>query len=209
DYKKVIQNCVTLTSNNIERAAKESQAEKAALAASGQSSWQMRNTGKTYTVLGFVHGLHPFRTKKGTDMAFAKLSDYNGEMDLTFFSKTWETLKTQVQDGKIAAFKGKVDGSREQPSFIVDSIEDPSVLKERSIKEVHIEIENSFQSEAEVSKIKDFLFAQNGNCSLYFHIDTASGPFIVKANSQLTVSSSKEVLSQIEDLPLVKDVWCE
>ena len=209
DYKKVIQNCVTLTSNNIERAAKESQAEKAALAASGQSSWQMRNTGKTYTVLGFVHGLHPFRTKKGTDMAFAKLSDYNGEMDLTFFSKTWETLKTQVHDGKIAAFKGKVDGSREQPSFIVDSIEDPSVLKERSIKEVHIEIENSFQSEAEVSKIKDFLFAQNGNCSLYFHIDTASGPFIVKANSQLTVSSSKEVLSQIEDLPLVKDVWCE
>ena len=209
DYKKVIQNCVTLTSNNIERAAKESQAEKAALAASGQNSWQMRNTGKTYTVLGFVHGLHPFRTKKGTDMAFAKLSDYNGEMDLTFFSKTWETLKTQVQDGKIAAFKGKVDGSREQPSFIVDSIEDPSVLKERSIKEVHIEIENSFQSEAEVSKIKDFLFAQNGNCSLYFHIDTASGPFIVKANSQLTVSSSKEVLSQIEDLPLVKDVWCE
>ena len=209
DYKKVIQNCVTLTSNNIERAAKESQAEKAALAASGQSSWQMRNTGKTYTVLGFVHGLHPFRTKKGTDMAFAKLSDYNGEMDLTFFSKTWETLKTQVQDGKIAAFKGKVDGSREQPSFIVDSIEDPSVLKERSIKEVHIEIENSFQSEAEVSKIKDFLFAQNGNCSLYFHIDTASGPFIVKANSQLTVSSSKEVLSQLEDLPLVKDVWCE
>ena len=209
DYKKVIQNCVTLTSNNIERAAKESQAEKAALAASGQSSWQMRNTGKTYTVLGFVHGLHPFRTKKGTDMAFAKLSDYNGEMDLTFFSKTWETLKTQVQDGKIAAFKGKVDGSREQPSFIVDSIEDPSVLKEHSIKEVHIEIENSFQSEAEVSKIKDFLFAQNGNCSLYFHIDTASGPFIVKANSQLTVSSSKEVLSQIEDLPLVKDVWCE
>ncbi|SJZ41796.1 DNA polymerase III subunit alpha [Treponema porcinum] len=209
DYKKVIQNCVTLTSNNMDRAAKESQAEKAALAASGQSSWQMRNTGKTYTVLGFVHGLHPFRTKKGTDMAFAKLSDYNGEMDLTFFSKTWETLKTQVQDGKIAAFKGKVDGSREQPSFIVDSIEDPSVLKERSIKEVHIEIENSFQSEAEVSKIKDFLFAQNGNCSLYFHIDTASGPFIVKANSQLTVSSSKEVLSQIEDLPLVKDVWCE
>ena len=209
DYKKVIQNCVTLTSNNIERAAKESQAEKAALAASGQSSWQMRNTGKTYTVLGFVHGLHPFRTKKGTDMAFAKLSDYNGEMDLTFFSKTWETLKTQVQDGKIAAFKGKVDGSREQPSFIVDSIEDPSVLKEHSIKEVHIEVENSIQTEADISKIKDFLFAQNGNCSLYFHIDTASGPFIVKANSQLTVSSSKEVLSQIEDLPLVKDVWCE
>ena len=209
DYKKVIQNCVTLTSNNIERAAKESQAEKAALAASGQSSWQMRNTGKTYTVLGFVHGLHPFRTKKGTDMAFAKLTDYNGEIDLTFFPKTWEAVRSQVQDGKIAAFKGKVDGSREQPSFIVDSIEDPSVLKERSIKEVHIEIENSFQSEAEVSKIKDFLFAQNGNCSLYFHIDTASGPFIVKANSQLTVSSSKEVLSQIEDLPLVKDVWCE
>ncbi len=209
DYKKVIQNCVTLTSNNMDRAAKEAQAEKAALAASGQNSWQMRNTGKTYTVLGFLHGLHPLRTKKGTDMAFAKLTDYNGEIDLTFFPKTWEAVRSQVQDGKISAFKGKVDGSREQPSFIVDSIEDPSVLKERSIKEVHIEVENSIQTEADISKIKDFLFAQNGNCSLYFHIDTASGPFIVKANSQLTVSSAKEVLSQIEDLPLVKDVWCE
>lgn len=142
-------------------------------------------------------------------MAFAKLQDYDGELDLTFFPKTWETMKTQIQDGNIYAFKGKVDGSREEPSFIVDSIEDINSLKTKSIHEVHISLQNSFNSEQELTKMKDFLFGLSGSCSVYFHIDTSYGPYIVKANSSLTCSSNPEVLTKIKDLDFVKEVWTE
>ncbi len=207
DYEKIIKTCVTLTSSNIDRAAAEDKALKENL--SEKKSFQMRNAGKTYTVLGFLNGLHPIVTKKGTNMAFARLQDYDGEMDITFFPKTWETLKNQVQDSNIYAFKGKVDGSRDEPSFIVDSLEDISSLKEHSIHEVHISLENTFKEEKDIAKFKDFLFGLSGNCSVYFHIDTSEGPYIIRANNSLSCSASPDVLIKIKDMDFVKEVWSE
>ncbi|MFA6856449.1 MAG: DNA polymerase III subunit alpha [Treponema sp.] len=207
DYKLAIQNAVTLNSQNINREAKFAKAEKDALAASGANSWQNRNSGREYVALGLLMELRSIRTKKGTEMAFGKLQDYNGAIDVTFFPKTWESMKMQVHNDSIYAVKGKVDGSRDVPSLIVDSIEDPNQLQARSIQEVHVELENTYNSAADIIKLKDFLFGKTGKCCVYFHVDTSNGPYIVKANEQLTVPSDSETIGELKDLPYVKDVW--
>lgn len=208
EYGKVISTCVTLSSKNMDRAAKEDKAFKESLAASGANSWANRNSGKMYTVLGFLQNLRQIHTKTGKDMAFAKLQDYDGEIDLTFFSKTWESLSSKLQSGNVYAFKGRVDGTREQPSFIVDSLEDVASLKTKSISEIHIELEKNITSpELEFSKIREILFAQTGSCSVYFHLDTVQGSYIVQANPQLTVSSSDETIKVLKKMNIIKDVW--
>ena len=208
EYGKVISTCVTLSSKNMDRAAKEDKAFKESLAASGANSWANRNSGKMYTVLGFLQNLRQIHTKTGKDMAFAKLQDYDGEIDLTFFSKTWESLSSKLQSGNVYAFKGRVDGTREQPSFIVDSLEDAASLKTKSISEIHIELEKNITSpELEFSKIREILFAQTGSCSVYFHLDTVQGSYIVQANPQLTVSSSDETIKVLKEMNIIKDVW--
>ena len=210
EYRKVIETSISLTSQNIERAGKEAEAEKNALLSSGQNSWQSRNSGKSYTILGIISGLRIIYTKKDNKpMAFAKLQDIYGEIDLTFFPKTWAILYSQIKEDGVYCFKGKVDGSRETPSFLVDSIEPIEQLKQHSIKELHIELDNSFNSEADLSSIKEFLFAKTGSCYIYFHIDTQYGNYIVKANQQLTVQPDKELIQQLLDMPFVKDVWTE
>lgn len=208
EYGKVISTCVTLSSKNMDRAAKEDKALKESLAASGANSWANRNSGKMYTVLGFLQNLRQIHTKTGKDMAFAKLQDYDGEIDLTFFSKTWESLSSKLQSGNVYAFKGRVDGTREQPNFIVDSLEDVASLKTKSISEIHIELEKNITSpELEFSKIREILFAQTGSCSVYFHLDTVQGSYIVQANPQLTVSSSDETIKVLKEMNIIKDVW--
>ena len=208
EYGKVISTCVTVSSKNMDRAAKEDKAFKESLAASGANSWANRNSGKMYTVLGFLQNLRQIHTKTGKDMAFAKLQDYDGEIDLTFFSKTWESLSSKLQSGNVYAFKGRVDGTREQPSFIVDSLEDVASLKTKSISEIHIELEKNIASpELEFSKIREILFAQTGSCSVYFHLDTVQGSYIVQANPQLTVSSSDETIKVLKEMNIIKDVW--
>lgn len=208
EYGKVISTCVTLSSKNMDRAAKEDKAFKESMAASGANSWANRNSGKMYTVLGFLQNLRQIHTKTGKDMAFAKLQDYDGEIDLTFFSKTWESLSSKLQSGNVYAFKGRVDGTREQPSFIVDSLEDVASLKTKSISEIHIELEKNITSpELEFSKIREILFAQTGSCSVYFHLDTVQGSYIVQANPQLTVSSSDETIKVLKEMNIIKDVW--
>ena len=210
EYRKVIETSISLTSQNIERAGKEAEAEKNALLSSGQNSWQSRNSGKSYTILGIISGLRIIYTKKDNKpMAFAKLQDIYGEIDLTFFPKTWAILYSQIKEDGVYCFKGKVDGSRETPSFLVDSIEPIEQLKQHSIKELHIELDNSFNSETDLNSIKEFLFAKTGSCYIYFHIDTQNGNYIVKANQQLTVQPDKDLIQQLLDMPFVKDVWTE
>ena len=206
DYRKACARA-TVNSTTMEREAKIAKAESDALAASGRNSWQMRNAGRIHTAVGMLQGLRPLVTKKGSTMAFAKLQDYSGAIDLTFFPKTWEALKDKVHNDDILAFKGKIDGSRETPSFIVDSIEDPAVLEQRAISEVHIQLDSGFSEERQILQLKDFLFESSGNCSVYFHIETENSTYIVKANSQLTAPSSQEFTNTLKSQPFVKDVW--
>ncbi|MBO6219160.1 MAG: DNA polymerase III subunit alpha, partial [Treponema sp.] len=209
DYKKAYDKA-TVNSLTIARAAKEDKALKdAMLAANGGNAWKAKNAGKVHTAVGMVTELRTIRTKhgEGPEMAFAKLQDYNGSLDLTFFPKTWEVLKGKVQNETIYAFKGKVDSSREQPSLLVDSIEDPNVLQEKAIEEVHIQLESGFNDEKQIFNLKEYLFGASGACSVYFHIDTGTDTFIVKASNQLTAPATKEFAEDLKAIPFVKDVW--
>lgn len=226
DYKDVIKKCVTLTSTDMVRASQEAAIEKASLQANGANSWAARNTGKIHTVLGFLHDLHIIRTKKGTgpEMAFAKLQDYSGEIELTFFPSVWndkvdknsgqitkEGLYRKIKDQTITAFKGKVEAKENfedgAPAFLVESLEDANSLKEKSIQEVHISLESNFHDEKAIAEIKEFLFEKSGNCSVYFHLKTQQGMYIVKGNQQLLVASDPDTLYELESFPLVERVW--
>ena len=209
-YRKAVERAVTVKSSTIEARAKEAKAERQALIDSGVKPWQLKDTGRYYIALGMVSQIHPIRTKRDNkEMAFCKLSDFDGEIDCTFFTKEWEVLKSQIQDGGIYAFRGKVDGSRDTPSFIVSSIEDPKKLETQAIQAVHISLDTNFSSAEAISQLRDFLFEKRGNCSVYFHIDTGNNPFIVKANNQLGISAEPNVLNELRDISFVKDLWTE
>jgi len=209
DYRKAIDHAVTLRSSNMARIASEEKAAKEALQASGAKFYQIKDAGKQYIALGVVAGIHEITTKKGARMAFAKLNDIDGQFDLTFFPKTWEQLKMQITEGGVYALKGKVDGSRDTPSFLVDSVEDAKQLENHSAQSVHIQLDTSFTSEAALTKLKDFLFDKMGNCSVYFHIDMGNNPFVIKANNQINMAATPEVIKELKEIDYVKDVWTE
>lgn len=206
DFKKAYEKA-TVNSINIARVAKQDKAEKDSLASNGANPWAIRNAGRTQTAVGMLMDLRQINTKKGDQMAFAKLQDYNGNIDLTFFPKTWEKMKDKIQNETVYAFKGKVDGSRETPSFLVDEIEDPKILQERAIEEVHIQLDDGVQSEQQIFDLKEFLFGNSGNCSIYFHIDTGTDTYIIKAASQLTAPCTDEFLNSLKAFRAVKEVW--
>lgn len=152
---------------------------------------------------------HNYDKKSGKLMAFAKLSDFKNSIDLTFFPQTWEAMKDKIVNEGIYAFKGKVDGSRETPSFLVDSIEDPAQLQQKSITNVHIQVESGFKSVKEIAPLRDFLFGGQGNCYVYFHIDIGGKMYIIKANTQMNVPCTPEFLNDLRETKCVKDVWVD
>lgn len=206
DYKKAYEKA-TLNSQNMAREVKQAKALKNSIQESGSNSWQNRNSGKDYIALGMLTSLRPIVTKKQTTMAFAKLQDYAGTIDLTFFPKTWEQLSAKIEEEKIYAFKGKIDTSREEPSFIVDSLEDPQILQNRATQEVHIQLDDEFYEERQIFSLKEFLFGNTGNCSVYFHMNAGENSYTIKANTQLSAPGTKEFIESVKNQPFVKDAW--
>ena len=213
DWRSIIENSATVSSDTLMRAAKETKSLKDAIT-SGGNQWQARNAGASYIAIGMIQGIRSIITKKGKPMAFAKLSDFKGDMDLTFFPNVWEQLHDKLEDGKVYALKGKADlradGETEKASFLVDSLENIESLKVKSITQLHIKINSkNYSGPQELTQLKDFLFGVQGNCSVYFHVDVDNTSYIVKANPQMSAPSSPDFLQKVKDIGLVEDAWVE
>ena len=61
--------------------------------------------------------------------------------------------------------------------------------------------------EKNIQELRDFVFSRQGQCVLYFHLNTNQGPYIVKANSQARVPCDQEFLKQLELMNQVQEVW--
>jgi DNA polymerase-3 subunit alpha len=210
DYKKAIENSVTLKSSNIARIAAEDKAEKERLQASGAKSWQLKNAGRSFVALGMILDLRVIRTKStNKEMAFCKLQDLEGSISCTFFPKTWETLKDKIENNGIYAFRGKVDGSRDEPGFLVDTLEDADSLESQSKTSIHLKMDATITSVQNLMPLRDFLFDNMGSCSVYFHLSVGNKPYVVKGGEQLKVAYSSDLLKKLSDMPSVNEVWAE
>jgi len=82
----------------------------------------------SYTVVGQLVNLREKQDRNGNEMAFATLKDFDGDMDLVFFSKVWEKNRDLVTQDEFVALKGTIDPSgdrnRPRPSFMVSSVKD-------------------------------------------------------------------------------------
>lgn len=189
EFRKAIERCTVINSSTIERAQPK----------------------KTYTIIGMVKELRVITTNKsGKQMAILTLEDLEGTIKCTFFPNAWDKYSSQVQEDKIVALTGNVDISEKYGvSFQVDTIEDPSQLQEKAIQEIHIQLSSEVQNEKQLFQLQDFLVGADGNCSVYFHIETPEGFYSIKAHNLTTVPSSDDFIQELEAQNFVSSVWKE
>lgn len=103
------------------------------------------NTSETHPnnvkVAAVVAGVRVITTKKtGAEMAFVKLDDGTGTIEVVVFPKVFKETRDFWDDGKPLLVTGKIDIRDETPGIIVDSIETIGVFDEKGQKEVFINI---------------------------------------------------------------------
>ncbi len=189
DYKEAIQNACTLFSSKVEQAQQ----------------------GKVYTAIGQLKELRPIVTKKGAAMAFAKLEDMEGELEVTFFPKVWELYRSSLAEDKVVALSGKVDRGRETspPSLLVDEVLSLESLSLKTSWDIHIKIDSALREEQQILGLRDYLFGSTGNSCVYFHVDTPLGSRTIQANPLMKVDCSDSFLKELEMQPMVAEVWRE
>ena len=91
-----------------------------------ESAFDQRNgaskIGVTQIIIGLAKNIKTITTNRGDKMAFASLEDYNGEIELTFFSNAWEKCQDKIEADKVAVLRGKLEyqQNKDKFSFTVD-----------------------------------------------------------------------------------------
>jgi DNA polymerase-3 subunit alpha len=86
----------------------------------------------TYTIIGQLASIREKQDKNGNDMAFGSLRDFEGDIDLVFFSKPWSECRDIINVDEFTALKGSIDPANDRnpqkPSFKVSGIADIAAL---------------------------------------------------------------------------------
>lgn len=80
--------------------------------------------GKEVVVAGMIEDIRAIITKKGDNMAFLKLSDFNDTLEVVVFPRTMTEFKTLLIKDKAVALKGKVSLRNGEISLIVDKVKE-------------------------------------------------------------------------------------
>lgn len=86
--------------------------------------------------------------KTGAEMAFAKVDDGTGVMEIVVFPKIFKTTRDFWTEGSPLLIVGKVDVRDESPNLLVESIETLNSLNEKKQREVYIKIPKNADTHA-------------------------------------------------------------
>ena len=172
--------------------------------------------GKEYFLLGSITALKSYQAKKG-EMCFATLEDLTGQVDLVFFTDTWQSLKAQIIEDGVYGVEGRVSKKEKNDnvewSIIVKNIVNIKDLKEsegkeKTFSEVHVEL-SSLDVERNINKLKDVVSTHKGNARLFFHIEIDGKSYVVKASDEYKVEESKKGIDELLELSVVLNAWGE
>ena len=185
-YEKVLTRCTNMNSSKLDKAIPKT----------------------TYTIAGLVKEIKAFPTKtSGKKMANVTITDYDGDIKITFFPKDWEKYETQIIQDKIMAFSGTVDFNEKYGySFRVDEILDIDNLQERATKSVHVSLNNHLKLSELENLLEDFV-ANPGDCFVYLHMTDDDKKFVIRVNSSLRVSSTDYFIDSLKEEEIVEDAW--
>jgi DNA polymerase-3 subunit alpha len=162
-------------------------------------------------LVGIIKNIRPITTSKGGKMAFASLADYNGEIDLVFFTAAWEKYQNEIEADKILILKGKIDYQKDKDkySFIVDSIlKKEDVDNEIPVDEIHVRLNKEAADSCEnLFPLRDYLAENPGSCSMFIHVPVTDGEKTVRTYSGINFSGNINLIEELKSNKCVAEVW--
>jgi DNA polymerase-3 subunit alpha len=162
---------------------------------------------RTYTLVAMLKEFREIFTKTGRKMAFGAVEDPDGSIEIVVFADTLERFRDRFVLDSVLCLRGKIDCSRDRPSFKVEDFADPEALKERSWQEVHLRLGPGIEHEEDLYELREAVLDAHGPCQVYFHVPLPGGERIVRAHAQMACAADEASLERLRAAPRVVEVW--
>lgn len=161
---------------------------------------------KTYSLVGILSSLRVIQTKAtGARMAFGRLSSFDGEVEVSFFQKTFAQYESLVYQDNVILVKGRLDRNSPDIKLIADEVLSAQVINtpyseyknDEEINFIEIEKEEDFIKEICIS-FKEGFYNSKDALELKGLLDNLSLRFPLKefkTNILLKVPQSEKILT--------------
>jgi len=188
----------------------------------------------SYTIIGYLKSLREFKDRNDNDMAFGTLQDFEGEIELVFFSKVFSECRSLLNLNEIIAVKGNIDPENERNpekiSFKVSSIADFDQLsrsaarkaaagekpvgsfvekkpEEKQPEELHIRLKDAeAANEENLNLLRDYLAENSGSFSMLIHIPVSGSEKIIRSSTGINMTAYN-ILDNIKKYECVAEAW--
>lgn len=165
------------------------------------------STGETVQLVGLLRGIRTVVTKKGDRMAFGRIEDYRGEIELVAFPNTYSTYEEALTVNRIIGCIGKLERRNDTVQLVLDEVRPLDELDERDASAVHIRLDMEDMDEDTLYAFRGELSDFQGNSDVFLHVNNNGHDTVIRASSQLRLSSKRESIEGIQRLPKVSEVW--
>ncbi len=163
--------------------------------------------GETVQIVGLLRDTRTVITKKGDRMAFGRLEDYRGEIELVAFPETYAKIGDGLEVNRVLGCVGSLERRNGTVQLVLDEIRPLDELDEKDAAAVHIRLVAEELDEETLYDFRGDLNDFPGGSDVYLHIGQNGHETVIRASAQLRVSSRKTSLAGIERHPLVSEVW--
>jgi len=200
-----------------------------------KSSYIKKAQKGAYTIIGYLRKLRNHTDINQNEMAFGTLEDFEGEIDLVFFSKIFAECKHLLNLNEIIALKGRIDPEAEKNldkiSFKVSSIadypqlsrsaarkeaagEEPKIPSLREIKkevkpeEVHIKlIKTENYNDDTLFELRDYLSQNSGKSKIFIHVPVTEGEKKIKTTWGIDIYANDKIMDELKKIKCVAEAW--
>lgn len=157
------------------------------------------NDGDKVILGGILTEVKQKITRNNTMMAFLKLEDLTGVIEVVVFPKTYERIKSKIEQDSIVRIKGRVNIKVDElPNIICEAIDG---LEKVENSKLYIRLESKDDMQRLNVEIKEIVKNYKGNTPIYVYVN--------KDKSYYRLSSEKWVTLSDELLQILKEKYGE
>ena len=156
---------------------------------------------------GMVTDQRVINDRKGNQMAFVTLEDFNGSYEVIVFASSFRTSRERLEKDKLVVIPGKItikDGG--DTKIIADKVYTIDEALRYLTRALHLRVEGEKLGDAELETMRDAISRYSGEKSIVLHVKlNGDGEKMVRPRA-MGVSPGLELIEELKNISGVEHV---
>jgi DNA polymerase III subunit alpha len=149
------------------------------------------------TIAGVVGSVNRRYTRAGQPMVYFVLEDLQGSVEAVAFPKTVAEHGPMIREDAVLVLRGRVDHRGDDVKFIVQSVSEPDLSSDRSVR---VRVPASRLSPTVVGRLKDVLANHPGTAPVYIHMHGDTGEKVLRVGHEHRVDPRSALFAELQEL---------